>query len=775
VDAKTFRAWILGAAKLVTDNAEHLTHLDAAIGDGDHGLNMRRGFDAAVLMIEATDPATPGAVLDTVGRALISKVGGASGPLYGTGFRSAGKSLGTDPVVSAEQLGAALQAALAGIQQLGGASEGDKTIVDALAPAVSAYHAVVSGGGGIAEATRAAADACSRGLAATVPLAARKGRASYLGSRSMGHEDPGAASMTLILDALAAAAVNCEDVMNSGPSASTHPTSGREWTGSGLAPGSAVAASFRVDRPLSTVDVAVAPQQVEAAFRKVATEFDQLAARVRAQGRSAAADIVAVGALIATDPDLLAAAVDAATCADNPLRGIRDAVESYAGMLAALPDPTLRERAADVRQVGRRVIETLVAGDSAVRGTGRFILVAAEIGPVDLLEGVGNGLVGAVTAGGGANSHAAIVARSIGLPLVGGVDPAVLDLPDGTLLLVDADAGVVMADPAESDVARVTAAEARQEDRRMLLAADRGLPHVCADGTPFVLLCNVASDIEVHRGRDSGAEGIGLLRTELPFLDADRWPGGADHRRTLRPIMAGAAGWPVTVRLLDFANDKIPPFLPAGQAGLQALLDHPEALAAQIRAVVDLARGSDLKIMVPMVTAVEDLVAVCAVVDAVVAELGVAPVPVGAMIETVEAVEAVRDLCQIADFLSLGTNDLTSQALSLDRRDPRARPALTAHPLVLAMVGKVVAAAAAAGRPLSVCGDAGSHPTTLPLLVGAGVRTFSVACARIDETRYRLRRLDPRDCRPLYAEALDQASAEKAAALVRAAINVDLP
>jgi len=205
VDATIFKAWIAGAAELVTGNAVHLTDLDAAIGDGDHGLNMNRGFQAALLMIEQTAPATPGAVLNTVGRAMISKVGGASGPLYGTGFRSAGKALGEDPTVSAEQLGAALQAALAGIQQLGAAVEGDKTMVDALTPAVSAYSAAVVGGGGAVQATRAAADASARGLEATIPLVARKGRASYLGPRSAGHQDPGAASMTLILSALAAA------------------------------------------------------------------------------------------------------------------------------------------------------------------------------------------------------------------------------------------------------------------------------------------------------------------------------------------------------------------------------------------------------------------------------------------------------------------------------------------------------------------------------------------------------------------------------------------
>ena len=203
MDASTFRAWISEAAQLVIDNADDLTRLDSAIGDADHGINLRRGFQAAVTMLDDTDPATPAAVLMTVGRALISKTGGASGPLYGTGFRQAAKALGEDTTISAVQLGAALQAAVDGIRQIGGANEGDKTMIDALAPAVSAYQSVIGAGGELAEATRAALDAAEQGLQQSIDLQARKGRASYLGARTIGHKDPGAASTVLILRALA--------------------------------------------------------------------------------------------------------------------------------------------------------------------------------------------------------------------------------------------------------------------------------------------------------------------------------------------------------------------------------------------------------------------------------------------------------------------------------------------------------------------------------------------------------------------------------------------
>jgi dihydroxyacetone kinase-like protein len=199
-----FRAWILSAARVIEANRDHLTQLDAAIGDADHGINLARGFAAVTTAIgEAT---TPGAVLTATGGTLISKVGGAAGPLYGVAFRRAGKALGTAAEVDLPTLDAALEAALAGVRQLGAAREGDKTMVDALAPATRAFGDAIADGLALAGALSALAAAAEAGAAATVPMEARKGRASYLGPRSVGHEDPGAASTALILAALRDAA-----------------------------------------------------------------------------------------------------------------------------------------------------------------------------------------------------------------------------------------------------------------------------------------------------------------------------------------------------------------------------------------------------------------------------------------------------------------------------------------------------------------------------------------------------------------------------------------
>lgn len=193
LDADFFRNWLTIAAAAVDREADRLTELDSAIGDADHGTNLKRGFAAVTDVLEKEPPGTPGAVLVAAGRQLIATVGGASGPLYGTLLRRTGKSLGEAPAVTRQELAAALTAGVAAVAQLGGAQVGDKTMLDALVPAAE----------GLGDSFAAARDAAERGALATVPLQARKGRASYLGERSIGHQDPGATSSALLIAALA--------------------------------------------------------------------------------------------------------------------------------------------------------------------------------------------------------------------------------------------------------------------------------------------------------------------------------------------------------------------------------------------------------------------------------------------------------------------------------------------------------------------------------------------------------------------------------------------
>jgi dihydroxyacetone kinase-like protein len=201
VDAGTVKRWLETAASALHEQRDYLTQLDAAIGDADHGTNMDRGFSAVVGKLDGLE-GSPGKLLTTAGATLVSTVGGASGPLWGTALRKAGRSLGDAEEFGGPELAGALEAALAGVMELGAAQEGDKTMVDALAPAVHALRAQLDGGGDVGAALAAARTACEDGMRATTPLQASKGRASYLGERSIGHQDPGATSTALIIAAL---------------------------------------------------------------------------------------------------------------------------------------------------------------------------------------------------------------------------------------------------------------------------------------------------------------------------------------------------------------------------------------------------------------------------------------------------------------------------------------------------------------------------------------------------------------------------------------------
>jgi phosphoenolpyruvate---glycerone phosphotransferase subunit DhaL len=206
MDAEFFRAWMVSAAEAIEANRDHLTQLDAAIGDADHGINLDRGFTAVLRALNARNGAaahlTPGRILTITGSTIIAEVGGAAGPLYGMAFRRAGQALGSATDVDLPALSAALDAALAGVQQLGAAREGDKTMVDALQAATRSFSEAIAAGASSDDALSVLAWAASAASTATIPMQALKGRASYLGPRSVGHEDPGAASTALILGAL---------------------------------------------------------------------------------------------------------------------------------------------------------------------------------------------------------------------------------------------------------------------------------------------------------------------------------------------------------------------------------------------------------------------------------------------------------------------------------------------------------------------------------------------------------------------------------------------
>jgi multiphosphoryl transfer protein len=477
---------------------------------------------------------------------------------------------------------------------------------------------------------------------------------------------------------------------------------------------------------------------VRAAFAAVARDRAALAAQLRARGQDLEAGIVDIAALIAGDPALVGPALDAVRAGADGPGAVWAAAEAQATLLAALPDPDLAQRAGDVRQVARAVADHLRGTGAPTPPAGAFILIAQEVDPADLIRLAEAGLAGAVSVSGGASSHAAIVARGLGLPMLVGADPGVVDAPDGHEAILDAAAGELIVDPAGPELAAARAAALARTVAARTAAAALGYDEAdsevkTADGEPVTLLCNVASPAETRLGLSGGAAGVGLLRTEIGFTGAPAWPSEADHLDRLTPILTLLEDRPAVVRLLDFSGDKVPPFLagrPAREQGLTALLGDPGALAAQLRAIVLAGRKTRLSVLVPMVRTLDEVARVRAALAEVSAEAGVDPPELGIMVEVAATAAAATEFAPAVDFFSIGTNDLSSEVLGLDRADPATRPALAADPRVLALIERVATAGAAAGVKVSVCGDAAADPLVLPLLLGLGIRTFSVGAAR---------------------------------------------
>jgi phosphoenolpyruvate-protein kinase (PTS system EI component) len=396
------------------------------------------------------------------------------------------------------------------------------------------------------------------------------------------------------------------------------------------------------------------------------------------------------------------------------------------------------------------------------------VLVAHDLGPADVAElrESGQTTVGIALAAGAATSHAAIMARSLGLPMVVGAGEALLAAVDGTTLVVDGDEGIAYLEPDDIREAWARAQMNRLAEAQKKFARERALPPVTRDGHWITLLGNAATAVEVRAVLAAEAEGIGLLRTELAFLDAQGWPSEEEHAATLAPLLALLHGQVATVRVLDFGEDKTPPFLAGTEArGIALLLEHPDALAAQLRALIRVAGDAALRVLVPLVETPAQLRAVRTLLRA--AGGAGETTPLGAMIETPEAAHRVRELALDADFISIGTNDLVQYTLGLDRTKPLATARSAADPAVLRLVAETVAGAHDAGLTVEICGEAASVPELAVLFVGLGVDELSVSPARLDEVRSAVRAISAAAAGEAAARALCAASADEAIALAQ--------
>jgi len=539
--------------------------------------------------------------------------------------------------------------------------------------------------------------------------------------------------------------------------------------------GLAVGPAVQLRRP----EVTVSESAADVASEQAALERARQLVRVRLERASrapAAGSFAVVGELAAAhlnildDPELLAGARALVSAGRSAGVAWRTTLRAAAESLRQLSDARLRERADDLHDLETQVLLALQGGaPAAVRLPPQAIVIARELLPSQLVALEGEELGGLALAAGGATSHVAILAAARGIPALVALGAQVLDVADGTPLVLDAERGALELTPPPARLAAARAALAAQRSRRA--AAQAAAPREChtADGTRIEVFANVGSVAEARAAVANGAEGCGLLRTEFLFLDRQTAPDETEQSRLYQGIADVLAPRPLTIRTLDAGGDKPIAYLPLpaeenpalGLRGVRTGLKYPELLRGQLRALLAVHPRERCRVLLPMITDVAELKAVRALLTQLRDESGgEGALQLGVMIETPASALIASALAPLADFFSIGTNDLTQYTLAMDRGNPQLAPRLDAvHPAVLRLIAATTEAAQAHGRPVAVCGGLASDPGAAPLLVGLGVHELSAVPAVIPELKERLRAVTLAACRELAAEALRRDSA----------------
>ncbi|WP_110970290.1 MULTISPECIES: phosphoenolpyruvate--protein phosphotransferase [Pseudomonas] len=449
---------------------------------------------------------------------------------------------------------------------------------------------------------------------------------------------------------------------------------------------------------------------------------------------------------------------------------LRQVVVEHVNRFELMDDAYLRERASDVKDLGRRLLAYLQeARQLSLVYPDNSILVSEELTPAMLGEVPEGKLVGLVSVLGSGNSHVAILARAMGIPTVMGL----VDLPyskvDGIQMIVDGYKGDVYTNP--SEVLRKHYADVVEEERQLAQGLDalRELPCETTDGHRMPLWVNTGLLADVARAQQRGAEGVGLYRTEVPFMINQRFPSEKEQLAIYREQLAAFHPLPVTMRSLDIGGDKSLSYFPIkednpflGWRGIRVTLDHPEIFLVQTRAMLKASEGlNNLRILLPMISGIHELEEALHLIHRAWGEVrdegtDVPMPPVGVMVEIPAAVYQTKELARQVDFLSVGSNDLTQYLLAVDRNNPRVADLYDyLHPAVLQALQHVVTAAHAEGKPVSICGEMAGDPAAAVLLMAMGFDSLSMNATNLPKVKWMLRQISLGKAKEMLAQAMD--------------------
>ena len=518
-------------------------------------------------------------------------------------------------------------------------------------------------------------------------------------------------------------------------------------------------------------------------------ELQQLQARVQSELGSDSADIFSAHLLFLQDRQFIDR-VEATIRNDrlNLDSALQVTIDELAGILTAADNAYLRERAADVRDLQRRLQRHLAqpGAEQLDRLAPGSILVARELLPSDLLEFDRERLVGIITEVGGETGHAAILARAVGIPAITGINDATHIIEPDLPLLIDGQTGEVVLEPASERFDASIASKARYD--RVTQDAVNAEDRKCRtrDGIEVHLLANIGRAFETQQVLLHHLEGVGLFRTEYLFLNEPMPPSFERQREIYGRVAASLRGLPLVIRTLDLGGDKWPAFLKPkfeanpnlGVRGLRFSLSAAEELfRTQVRAVLHVAAKHDARIMLPMVLGIDDLREAKRIIHEVAGEDGIARLPpIGTVVETPAAVFVIDEILAASDFVSIGTNDLTQFILAADRNALALIDDYTVlHPAVLRAVHRVINAANAAGKPAAICGEAAADPRVACLLIGLGAQKLSMSPVSAARVRYAVRASSKHALEQLAWKVLESQSAQTVSKLVTDALKSTFP
>lgn len=552
-------------------------------------------------------------------------------------------------------------------------------------------------------------------------------------------------------------------------------------TGLPAAPGIAIGPIFQLTKQTIVVRQTFAGVEAEKAALAagIATAQTQLAA-LRDQMAAQAADEAAIFDVhrdILDDPELETLVHAAIETEKSAAQAWQSSVEARANLMADLDDPLLAARAADLRDVGERVLR-LLAGDEAAGASlpdHPIILIAHDLSPSDTAALDKDKVLGICTAAGGPTAHAAIIARALGLPAVVSAGDKVLQLATKTAVILNGHSGTLTLHPDEATLAAARAAQDHEQAQRQTAVAAAAHPAITQDGHRVEVVANIGSVADAQQAYAAGAEGVGLLRTEFLFMERNEPPGEEEQFSVYRDIAQALHNQPVIVRTLDIGGDKPLPYINVphednpflGERGIRLCLNRPHLLRQQLRAILRAASHGTVRIMFPMVADLGEWHAAKQMVQEVQRELGgETAVSLGIMIEIPAAALMADAFAPEVDFFSIGTNDLTQYTLAMDRMHPLlAQQADGLHPAILRLIHTTTQAAHQAGKWVGVCGELGADPQALPILLGLGVDELSVNVPALATVKAHIRTLQLAEARTLAHQALQCRTAAEVRAL----------